>query len=380
MTPQPGAAGPGDITLLGRLLLTRSVLAKTFGFRFIPVLVFAWWCFVRVLVWVGQGLDRLLPARRAPQAPILVAGVPRSGTTFLHRRLAADGAGAGSQLFRMVFPSVVLQRVLRPLLPALEWASPTRFHRSEAHEGSLLLEETDDALAMLRFHDGFLWYAFFLAWHDEDLLHLVDPHQRDTFGRDLAWGERAWAASARAQGRERWLIKSFVWSAQLPRVLERFPDARVVVLLRDPARTIPSAISLVRGPLDRALGADRLDPALQTRHARRLSQALVQLYLAFCEDWSAGRIDPARVKVVPYPRLVQDFEGVMAELCPFLGLEHGPERQALYAQIGAEQRARISRHRYSAGRFGLDEAQIRRDCERVYQTFGPLDEPAPESP
>ena len=368
------------MTLFGRLALTRQILARQFGVRFVPLFVLCWFAFVRLLVALGQGIDALLYPGGAEllRRPVLIAGVPRSGTTFLHRLMAADGFGAGSQLFRMVFPSTVLQKALRPILPALEWASPTRFHKSEAHDGSLLLEETDDALMLLRQCDGFLWYAFFLAWADEELRALIDPRVQDTFPRDLAWAQRAWIASARAQGRERVIIKSFAWFAQLPRFLAQVPDARVVVLLRDPARTIPSALSLVRGPLDKALHANQLPAEQQARHSRRLAVAMTELYRIFCEDWSSGAIDQSRVKVIPYPRLMQDFEGVMSELSEFLGHPISDALRAKYATIGASQRSRVSAHRYTAARFGLDDAQIRRESAFVYELFGPLSESSPE--
>lgn len=378
-SPQPELSRPtpGQPTLGQRLWITRGVLARAFGVRGLPWLALGWFGFVRVLVALGGGLDRIAGVR-PPRELVLIAGVPRSGTTFLHRFLAEQGVGAASHLFRMVFPAASLQRLLRPVIPLLEWASPTRWHRSEAHEGSLLLAETDDALAMLRFHDGFLWYAFFLAWQDEDLLPLVDPAYRDTFTRDLDWADRAWAASAAAQGQDRVLAKSFAWAAQIPRFLERYPKSRVVVLMRDPARTIPSAVSLVRGPLDRALGADRLPEPQRRRHAERLARALTQLYLGFCADWEQGRIDRERVKVIPYPRMMQEFEAVMEELAPFVGLEPTPARRAAWARVGQAQRGRVSAHRYDAGRFGLDAAQIRRDCEQVYRLFGDLDETSRE--
>ena len=48
--------------------------------------------------------------------PIIIVGNPRSGTTFLHRYLISQGLGQGSQLWQMVYPSILLQKILKSLI------------------------------------------------------------------------------------------------------------------------------------------------------------------------------------------------------------------------------------------------------------------------
>ena len=60
--------------------------------------------------------------------PIVIVGNPRSGTTFLHRYLINSGIGSGSELWQLIYPSLVLQKIIKPLLPILEKISPARHH------------------------------------------------------------------------------------------------------------------------------------------------------------------------------------------------------------------------------------------------------------
>ena len=87
--------------------------------------------------------------------PILIVGNPRSGTTFLHHYLTSHRLGTGSQLWQMLYPSVVLQKIIRPFLPFLEKVSPTHHHSTAAHKTSLQSFEKDDASILFRYLDGF---------------------------------------------------------------------------------------------------------------------------------------------------------------------------------------------------------------------------------
>ena len=84
----------------------------------------------------------------------MIVGNPRSGTTFLHRYLVRNHIGVGSQLWQMIYPSIIIQKLIRPFLPLLEKVSPTRHHSTAAHATSLQSVETDDAALFFRFFDS----------------------------------------------------------------------------------------------------------------------------------------------------------------------------------------------------------------------------------
>ena len=69
--------------------------------------------------------------------------------------------------------------------------------------------------------------------------------------------------------------------------------------------------------------------------------------------------------------MMMDFEGLMEEMCRFLGHEMTPELRATVHKRGEKQRSYESEHRYGLEKYGLTEAQIRRDCAFFYDTFLP---------
>ena len=69
--------------------------------------------------------------------------------------------------------------------------------------------------------------------------------------------------------------------------------------------------------------------------------------------------------------MMMDFEGLMEEMCAFLGHEMTPQLRDTIHKRGEKQRKYESEHRYDLEKFGLTEAQVRHDCAFFYDTFLP---------
>jgi hypothetical protein len=368
-------------SIVSRMGRVYRVLRRTFGVRVVPLLVAVLFAWVRTVVGIAMALDHVFfPRLRRTRAnrPIVLVGNPRTGTTFLQRFLADEGFGSGMELFLMLYPSLLLQKLLRPILPLLEKVSPAKFHSTDAHQTSLSSVETDDVGVLFRYLDGFFLYGFFLSFDDEDLLPWFDPRVRDTSARDAAWLDALWRRSLVVHRADRNIAKLFSLAVRLPQFLGRFPEAQILYMARDPLSVIPSSMSLVIGVLDKAFGFWSLPDLVRKRWLDRMYKAWVLLLQKFHDDWTSGAIDKSRVFLVRYDRMMMDFEGLMDEMCRFLGHEMTPKLRATVAARGGKQRQYESEHRYDLEKFGLTEEQVRRDCAFFYQTFlPPLELPAP---
>jgi hypothetical protein len=370
-------------SIVSRMGALYRVLRRTFGVRVIPLFVAVFFAFIRTVVAIFMALDHVFFARLAKTRatrPIVLVGNPRTGTTFLQRFLSDEGFGSGMELFLMLYPSLTLQKLLRPLLPLLEKVSPAKFHTTDAHQTSLSSVETDDVAVLFRYLDGFFLYGFFLSFEDEDMLPYFDPRVRDTSKRDYDWLDALWRRSLVLHKSERNIGKLFSLAVRLPQFMERFPEAQILYMARDPLSVIPSSMSLVVGVLDRAFGFWSLPETVRKRWLDRMYKAWILLLQKFHEDWTGGLIDKRRVYIVRYDRMMADFEGVMDEMCAFLGHEMTPALRATIAKRGEKQRKYESEHKYDLGKFGLTEEQVRRDCAFFYDTFLPPLALSPSSP
>ncbi|MBN1466877.1 sulfotransferase [candidate division KSB1 bacterium] len=206
--------------MLSRLLLMWLALSFSFDIKLAPLFTIIGFLLLRAINSIGLALDPVFfpQIRRMKMTrPIVIVGNPRSGTTFLHRFLVEHDLGAGMRLWKMLFPSLTLQVLLRPFVPLLERFSPAKHHASAAHVTSLTGIETDDPALFFRYFDGFFAYGFFLAWAEEDVRALFDPETRDTSGRDFAFLEKMWIRHLIGEKKGRMIPKLFSLTVRIPK-------------------------------------------------------------------------------------------------------------------------------------------------------------------
>jgi len=355
-----------------RIGIAWLTVGRTFGTWVAPIGTFSFLMILRTMVATGMLVDSIfIPGLRRSRLdrPIVIVGNPRSGTTFLHRFLVEQRVGAGLKLWQMMFPSLTLRKLVEPLLPALEKISPARHHSTVAHDTGLTSVETDDASMLFRHFDGFFLYGFILAFADKDYRGMFEPTIRDTSKRDFDWFARMWRDNAFRHESHRVVAKLFSVGTRMPKFMERFPDARVLYMVRDPVQVIPSALSLVTGVLDKRFGFWTLPEETRRRYIERLYDAFVLLLRTFHDDWVAGRVPRDRVMLVRFDRLMQDFGGLMNEMLAFMEVEKTASLTQEIERVAAEQRTFQSKHKYDAKKFGIAEERIRKDCAFVYETF-----------
>ena len=354
-----------------RYLRLYRIIRETFGLRLRPLGTFGLLQLRRLVDGATRGLDHALyPGfRRVPiERPIFILGNPRSGTTFLHRFLLHHDELCAFALWEMLFPAITARRLLGGLVDRFAPFSPARYHSSAAHETSLRDVEADDAMTFLHFVDGgFLW-SYFLAWQDEwgseqarryfELDDEPEAAQRRTF-RFL---ERCWQRNLYAKRKRRIIAKASTFTLRVRTLLRRYPDCRLVYLVRDPVETIPSGMSLITGVLERAYDMSRWTaPALRARYLENLYQASCHLFRSFHQVWQSGLIPERNLRIVSYPRMMGDLAGTMTGLCEFLEVQPAASFWERVREQAARQRRHASEHHYSPEQFGLTAERIRSD-------------------
>lgn len=335
---------------------------------------------VELFVWAGLLLDRLLfPAfRRQPVTePLFIVGNYRSGTTVLHRLIAADRARFTTmQMWEIMFaPSIshrrlfgalaALDRALgRPVPRLMRWLEARWRESNVMHEVSLTEPEEDEYLCL------HIWSSLAIGLS----AGLLDDARRYAFfdtGMSRAERERImrfYVACVRrhvmARGGDlRYLAKNPAATPKIGELLAQFPDARFVYLVRNPLEAVASFYSLMQFTW-RVIGIaepeDSLRDFVVEMTARWYREPLERL----------AALPEGRYRIVVYDNLVRDPEGTVRDIYAHFGYEPGEDFARTLADAGAAARDYRSRHEYDPADLGMTRDEFVARFADVFERFG----------
>lgn len=334
--------------------------------RLLFLLLFPAFLAVQLLHWLALLLDEwLFPAYRQVRLrrPVFIAGLPRSGTTYLHRRLAADPSFTTVSAWEALLAPAICQRLL------LRAAARLDRRYCNGAGGRLLvallermngdfdsvhpigpLDAEEDYLCLLPAGGCFLLLmAFPFAPYLEQVgrLQEMPPRQRREL---LTVYHRLLQRHCYCHPGRRLLSKNAAFACWLPFLARRYPDAALILCVRDPATALASQLSSLR-PARRLFATDP-DGSETTARFTGLYRDFVHCLAAL-----AGATDSDRLRVVEQDDLRRDPAALTAQLAAWLGI----------ATPGApDGEPRPGGHRYSAADFALDEAAVTRACADAY--------------
>jgi hypothetical protein len=289
-------------------------------------------------------------AEQQIRQPIIVTGLPRTGTTFLHGLLALDPANRVPRTWETLYPSpppeaetYYVDRRIALVDREIRW-----FHRmvrdfNRIHPvGARLPEE-----CLVIFSHSFMSYQFasthrvpsYLDWlESQDLRPSYEMHRK--FLQHLQW---------RCPG-ERWVLKAPAHMFDFEAMFEAYPDACVVMTHRDPIEVTASHASLIATL--RSAFSDDVDPIevgqeCSRRWAEALSRAL--------RSRDRGCAPSERFLDLYYTDLVADPVAAVERVYGHFDLPL-PDglREKVRESVNRNPKNRFGKHRYNLHDFGLD--------------------------
>ncbi|PRX50168.1 sulfotransferase family protein [Prauserella shujinwangii] len=287
------------------------------------------------------------------ERPIFVTGLPRTGTTALHRLLTADPAHQGLEVW--------LTEVPQPRPPRETWADNPVFQRIQAGYEQHHVERPE-----------FMGVHAMSAEMVEECWQLLRQSMRSVSYECLAhvpaysrWlAEQDWTGAYRRHRRNlqliglpdrdrRWVLKNPSHLFALDALLEVYPDALVIQTHRDPCTAIASVCSL---------NAQATEGWSETFRGEVIGRDQLDLWARGLERFVAERArhDPARFLDVDYADFVADPVGTVESIYAHFRLPltdaAGTAMRALHAEStrGATRPA----HRYHLADFGLTPEEV----------------------
>jgi hypothetical protein len=288
------------------------------------------------------------------ERPIFVTGLPRTGTTALHRLLCGDPRHQGLELWLAEFP--------QPRPPRESWSSNPVFVELDkrfrkAHEENpdytglhyMTADEVEECWQLLRQSLHSVSY--------ESLAH-VPTYSRWLSRQDWTPPYRRHHKNLQLIGmhepEKRWILKNPSHLFALDALFAAYPDALVIQCHRPPETIMASMCSLAQHTtagwsnvfVGETIGADSL------------------------ETWSRGlelfnaerrKHDSAQFYDVDYFDLIRDPLGTAENIYSHFGIDLTDEARSAIAQTDqqSKQGPRAPKHTYSLADYGLTEEQVK---------------------
>lgn len=321
------------------------------------------------------------------ERPCFIIGAPRSGTTFFHRLLTQTSEFPHWQTWELLLPSLTARRLLRPLVPKVVellgkgFKDDSTLFEGEGHETSITSVEEEEVLFVLRLDTQFVNLFTPVAFDADDLPEIVynDEQPRE---RRLASGhffEGCLKRQIHLTGRRQVLAKMPYSTMRVRTLLEIFPDARFVYLVRSPFETLPSHMTLHRGFFAQRYGLENIPEETLARYWQRRYRYNVALYRYFHDVMAEGGVPADQVLTVRFPELLDDLQGAFDRLIDFTGFTVSDELRQRVARRAARQAHYDAKHQNLAlESFGITREQVLADLGFVFDQYG--FDPDPTSP
>jgi hypothetical protein len=293
-----------------------------------------------------------------PDVGAVICGLPRTGSTLMHRMLSASPRLTSTLSWETSYPipfpgespaAEERKRRARERMEALlelapEFADIHTVVWDGPEEDVILVDRSFTSMSF----DSFYWVPTYGDW-------LRNADQSPAYDELRQWLQvLQWQDPERA--RQRWVLKSPHHLTAAGTVLDAFPEARIVMTHRSPVDAVPSYASMVT-----AMASQYTDELDTHDVGRYWSRQFARQLQAFTDVRHAR---PDRFVDVHFRDAVADPVGRARHVMERMGMTSQAEDDAAFEAYRERDRAERgggSRHDYTAAEFGLSEDQLERD-------------------
>jgi Sulfotransferase family len=294
------------------------------------------------------------------RAPVFITGMPRSGTTFLHRLIVQDRTTIAPRLFHLVHPDASHSGYIGSSLRKAAVRLQLRLFRLIAPEFHALHplgvdepEECTDIIAQV-FHSSRFESSYrvpsYSAWlHATGFLDAYRFHRRFLQHLQAHRPER------------RWVLKSPDHVFALDEVRAVYPDARLIVIHRDPVRVLASVARLtqvMRKPFTR-----RNDPL-------EIGKEVTASWIEGARRMSALPADDRSILHLHYRWVVSHPLDAIDAVFRHCGLKLSQEAEyRMFRWLNRSRQVHRASGRYDLAHFGLDPRRLREQFTHYTDRF-----------
>ena len=300
-------------------------------------------------------------AHQEIREPVFIVGLPRSGTSLLHRLLSADPEHRCPLMWEVRSPSPPTRahetrRIQRATHSCnfFNWLVPTVRH---AHAiGAEVPQECVSLMTPTFLSDQFdaMYYVpSYRAWFfRQNLQPAYEYHRR--FLQQLQFRRFA----------RRWILKAPTHMFAMPALLSVYPDALFVQTHRTPVDSMASVSSLVT--ILRSAFSDAVDSATVSREAIHYWSETMKKFLP-----ERDRLANNRICDIQYDEICREPIRAVRRIYEHFGwlLSREAERR-MRVLVASQDKRQSANHRYDLSQFGSSSDEVFGVFETYCQRFG----------
>jgi len=167
-----------------------------------------------------------------------------------------------------------------------------------------------------------------------------------------------------SRGKRTLLNKNVLFSGRLHMILDAFPDARIVNLVRDPCQAVPSMISMWHSAWQ-AHSPEIAEDSPQCRSVAEIGIGYYRYAMKAKQEFPKEQFLSLR-----YNDLIQSPKKTVERVYRHFSMEISQAFSARLSEMEAESRTYTSRHRYSLEQYGLSKDVVLRRLQPVFEAYG----------
>ncbi len=289
------------------------------------------------------------------EKPVVITGIPRTGTTALHRLMAVDQQFQGLQAWLIAAPQPRPASETWPSHPAFLNAVERMEARMQAKPDMkkihmMAAEEVDECVGILR--QGFVSNVWGCAWSSAT----YDAWwQTQSELPSYQYYKKVVQLIGSNEPDKRWLLKNPGHIDKLEMLFAVFPDALVINTHRDPGKAVPSLCSLlIKNHAVIESGRDALRARiLGIRETEKWANAVRKAE-------AVRRARPQQILDIVHADFHADPIATLKRIYDFIELELSPETlSAMESRIEAKPELSHGAHHYAAKDFGMSAGWVR---------------------
>ena len=298
------------------------------------------------------------------KSPVVIVGLPRTGSTMTHRLLASDPNHTAMLWWEGRYPAMLeneqrgnpvdRMEMGKAEVEAVMQASPDAltihpWDYKGADEEILLLEHTFFSTVP----ESFMRLPAYSHWvESQDHIHAYV--QLKKMLQYLQWQN---------PGREnkRWVLKSPHHLGFIDKLLNVFPDSKVIQTHRDPYKTVPSFCSMCANlfePISNSYDKEEIGHHWANKLAKVLNHCM-----------KISRLNRENFLDLEFNKMIRDPILEMAEVYDFIGEDFTYQAENAMKAWKEENQHEMGAHQYSLKEFNLDDSFISKNFNEYINQY-----------